>query len=438
MKDNENTHNNSSERERGKYPPPPPGVPSTPPPHHSAQQRGSIRRPTPPHEQMQHQDYDKPKARRQKPKKQYRVVRALIITIILVGLCGFMAYFALESASDLLGLSFDVVGVVQNDKQVTVKIPQGASTGDIAKILNESGIINTPVTFKLYSKFKKADGKYQFGEYILNCKMSYDQIISALKSGNKREDIVTVSFPEGLSLWEIGKKLEENDVCTAKEFVEALQTGTYEFDFMKGIPIDNPLRFYKYEGYVFPDTYNFFVSENPNSVAKKFFNSFNKNVTTDLYDRMKKMDMTLDETITLASIIQKEASLPEDMNAVSGVFHNRFAKTDVYPQMQSDVTIFYIEKFIKPHISIANQAMYDAYNTYVCSGLPVGPVCSPGIDAIRAALYPDQSEYYYFLTDLKGNFYYAKTMEEHEQNIRAADKVNAEVKSEVKAEVKAE
>ncbi|MEG0114879.1 MAG: endolytic transglycosylase MltG, partial [Hydrogenoanaerobacterium sp.] len=74
----------------------------------------------------------------------------------------------------------------------------------------------------------------------------------------------------------------------------------------------------------------------------------------------------------------------------------------------------------------------------VCSGLPVGPVCSPGIDAIRAALYPDQSEYYYFLTDLKGNFYYAKTMEEHEQNIRAADKVNAEVKSEVKAEVKAE
>lgn len=416
--------NNENEQSRSHRPPPTPR---------------SIRRPTPPVGAPQGQPGEAPrKKRRPKPKKQYRVIRALIITVVLVGLCGFMAYFMLESASDLLGLSFDVVGVVQEDKQVTVNIPDGSSTNDIAEILSKAGVIETPATFKLYSKFKKADGKYKFGEYILNCKMSYDQVISALESGNERDDIVTVAFPEGLTLWEIGKKLEENEVCTAKEFADALETGVYEYDFMKDIPVDDDLRFYKYEGYVFPDTYNFFVDEKPSSVAKKFFDSFNQNVTTDLVEKMKEMDMTLDETITLASIIQKEASLPEDMNAVSGVFHNRFAQPDVYPQMQSDVTIFYVEKSIKPHLSIADQAMYDAYNTYKCAGLPVAPICNPGLDAIHAALYPDESEYNYFLTDKRGNFYYAITMQEHEKNIITADKVNAEVDAGIEASSDAE
>lgn len=382
----------------------------------------AIRKPVPPQKPVGGQEPQK-KRRRPKPKKKYRVLRALAITLVLVGLCGFMAYFALQSASDLLGLSFDVIGVVQKDEEATVNIPAGSSTSEIAKLLSKAGVVETPLTFQLYSKFKKADGKYRPGEYILNCKMSYDQVIDALKSGNERLDIVTISFPEGLSLWEIGKKLEEKEVCTAKEFADALQKGTFEYDFMKDIPVENPLRFYKYEGYVFPDTYDFFVNENPNSVVKKFFNSFNKNVTEDLFRRMEEQGMTLDETITLASIIQKEASFPDDMAAVSGVFHNRFAQPETYPQMQSDVTIFYVEKFIKPRLDIANQPMYDAYNTYKCEGLPIGPICSPGLEAIMAALYPEENEFYYFLTDKEGKFYYAVTMAEHEQNIREASKV---------------
>ncbi|WP_312645192.1 endolytic transglycosylase MltG [Hydrogenoanaerobacterium sp.] len=378
------------------------------PPHRPAQHRA----PQPANKQNGRPKRAKPP----KPKKKYRVARALLITIVLVGLGAFLAFFALQSASDLLGLA-------QEDNTITINIPEGSGTGDIAKILNEKGVIDTPITFRLYSKLKKADGKYQFGEYILNSNMSYDQIIIALKSGNDRQDVVKISFPEGLSLWEVGKKLEENEVCTAQAFVNALQKQAFEYDFMGDIPVNAPLRFYKYEGYVFPNTYDFFVGENPVSVAKKFFNSFNANITAEMYDRMKELGMTLDETITLASIIQKEASYPADMNAVSGVFHNRFAQADTYPQMQSDVTIFYVEKFIKPHLTTANQEMYDAYNTYKCVGLPVGPICNPGIDAIKAALYPDENDYYYFLTDKEGKFYYAKTMAEHEQNIYTASKV---------------
>ncbi len=363
------------------------------------------------------------RAKRKKPRKKYRVARALLITAVLVGLCCFLAYFGLQSVSDLLGLNLEVIGIEQEDREVKVDIPEGSSTREIANILKKAGVVDTPLTFQLYSKFKDADGKYQFGEYIFNCNMAYDEIIIALKSGNERQDVVRISFPEGLTLWEIGQKLEDADVCSAEAFVKELQTGTFDYEFMKSIPADNPLRFYKYEGYVFPNTYDFFVGEKPSSVVKKFFDSFNANITGEMYDRMEEMGMTLDETITLASIIQKEASYPEDMYAVSGVFHNRFENAEVYPQMQSDVTIFYVEKSIKPHIDTKNQEMYDAYNTYKCEGLPVGPICNPGIDAIKAALYPDQNDYYYFLTDQNGDFYYAATMQEHEQNIRTADGV---------------
>lgn len=130
--------------------------------------------------------------------------------------------------------------------------------------------------------------------------------------------------------------------------------------------------------------------------------------------------MTLDEAVTLASIVQKEAGDPEDMRNVSGVFHKRLANPTIQPTLGSDVTILYVENDIKPYLNVENQAMYDAYNTYVCTGLPVGPICNPGMDAIQAALDYTPTDYYYFIADRDGNFYYARTLEEHEANIRAA------------------
>ena len=123
------------------------------------------------------------------------------------------------------------------------------------------------------------------------------------------------------------------------------------------------------------------------------------------------------------------------MTRVSSVFHNRINNPEaVGGLLQSDVTIFYVNKNIKPYLSYTNQEMYDAYNTYKCVGLPVGAICNPGLDAIRAALYPEESNYYYFVTDNEGNFYYASTLDEHNANIATADRVNAELE---KAEAEA-
>ena len=172
-------------------------------------------------------------------------------------------------------------------------------------------------------------------------------------------------------------------------------------------------------------TYDFYVDEDLGTVVQKFFNRFDQMVNTDeLQQQMKAQNLTLDQAITLASVIQKEAGRTDDMKMVSSIFHKRLENPAQFPKLQSDVTIFYVENDIKPYLENpddpVNQPMYDAYNTYVCDGLPVGPISNPGVDAIKAAIYPQNTDYYYFLADKDGKFYYAATIEEHAANIAAA------------------
>ena len=343
-----------------------------------------------------------------------RFFRAMLCVLVVLALSGFFAIFLLESANDLLGFN-------KADAQIEVVIPQEAQLGDISSILSEEGVISQPLTFQIYAKLRKMADSFQPGTYLLNSNMSYDEIMLALKNATNVTETIRLTFPEGMSLYEIAQMLEENKVCDAQAFIDVLQTGDFDYEFIQMLP-DDELRFYRLEGYIFPDTYDFFIGEKPISVAKKFLDAFNARVTSDLYDRMRDLNMTLDEAITLASIIQKEASNSEQMYMVSSVFHNRLERAEFPSRMlQSDVTINYVENFIKPRLDITNQPMYDAYNTYVCTGLPVGPICSPGLDAIDAALYPDTSDYFYFLTDKEGRYYYAQTGDEHYRNEREAE-----------------
>ena len=191
------------------------------------------------------------------------------------------------------------------------------------------------------------------------------------------------------------------------------------------------------EGYLFPDTYEFYVvdylKQNKNydtstwakKAADKMMDNFEDQITKKMKARMKELGMSLDETIILASLIQREGKTEEDMAMISSVFHNRLDDPENFPQLQSDTTDTYIEQTIKPKITSSNKAQMqkieDAYDTYKCVGLPVGAVCNPGLDAIHAALYPDDTNYFYFLAARDGTFYWAETLEQHEQNIIDAD-----------------
>lgn len=338
-----------------------------------------------------------------------------------MGMCFFLATFILQSASDLFGLN-------QEDKQIEIMIPKNSTMASVSVLLYDKGVVNQPFTFRLYSglKIKDEENEIQPGNYIFNSNFSYDQIINAIKNGNTQKEEVRVTFIEGSTLYEIAQKLEENRVCKADEFLEYTEKGDIDdYEFMNQIP-NNPLRYRRLEGYLFPDTYDFYVGMDVPLVVDKFLSNLNKRVTEDMRATMREMNLTFDETLILASIIQKEAGDPVEMTMVSSVFLNRLGNSATFPNLQSDVTIHYVDYFIKPFLDMQDQPMYDAYNTYKCEGLSVGAICNPGLDAIKSVLDPDESDYYFFVTDDEGTYYYAKTAQQHYSNVAKAAQVGGD------------
>lgn len=222
-----------------------------------------------------------------------------------------------------------------------------------------------------------------------------------------------LTFPEGYTAYDIAVKLEESNVCSKEEFLTLVNT-LNEGDLFYG-DIDNAAgRPFKLEGYIFPDTYEFYLNSSAQSVLDKFLSNADAKFSDEYRARAEELGMTMDEVITLASIIQKESGAESEMRKVSSVFHNRL-KSDGYPKLQSDVTIQYIENTVKPYYNDTDE-YNDTYNTYKCNGLPTGAICNPGRAAIEAALYPENTDYYYFVTDNNGNYYYASTFAEHQKN----------------------
>lgn len=344
-----------------------------------------------------------------------RWVKALIVLAIALGISVFLAFFALSSASDMFGMN-------KPDAEIEFTLPENLSMADVAEQLGDAGVITQPLIFRIYAGLKAEAEQFRSGTYMLNSNLSYDQIIVMFKNHSIPKVEVTLMFPEGSTLLEMAKKLEEGKVCTQEDLFEFLNNGemSYDYEFFKSVPSD-PLRFQQYEGYFFPDTYQFYQYDDVETVVQKFFRRFQEVIDTEeIKELLAASEMPLDDVIKLASITQKEAGKPEDMEMVSSVFHNRLKNPEIMPRLESDVTVFYVENDIKPFMSTPNQPMYDAYNTRVSPGLPVGPICNPGIDAIKATLKYPPSSYFYFLADKEGKFYYANTLEQHNANIYAA------------------
>lgn len=245
---------------------------------------------------------------------------------------------------------------------------------------------------------------------------------SALQS-SQEEKSVKVTIVEGMTIRQIAARLEKKGVCSAEGFINALAEGEFDYEFISQIEQNDDV-YFALEGYVFPDTYEFYKDEDPETVAKIFLKTFQKRINS-VKDELDASGLTLSQAVTLASIIQKEASDVKNMPQVASVFANRLASPD-FPKLQSDVTIFYVNDNITPFVDDeARQKEYaKAYNTYKCSGLPAGPICNPGLDAIKAAISPADTDYYYFLTDNNAKYYYAETYEQHEANWAEAKAVN--------------
>ncbi len=347
---------------------------------------------------------------RLKARKNKRVFQLVWLCMVLL-LSFTLASYLITGADDFLGK-----GRTTGSTKVTV--PESPTEEEIAQLLYDCGAIRKTEFFTLYCKITSDAKEFQPGTYQLSTDMDYQDIITTLEGGNDDREIVTVTFPEGINTLEAAALLEENEVCTAQEFLDAVNSGEFGKYDMIGELTDLSDRYFDLEGYLFPDTYDFYKDEELESVVGKLLNNFQVKMSDSMTAMIQSSGMTLDQVITLASIIQAEAATQADMFDVSSVLHNRLnygADYGIYG-LACDSTTFYPYRD-EASIPAAGALQYGAYDTYQIEGLPPGPICNPGIAAIRAALRPSDSDNLYFCHDADGNAYYATNEEDHYANL---------------------
>lgn len=357
-------------------------------------------------------DYERSSPVRKKRRRfSGRLPLVLIVTTIIFTV-------AISLSLLIISVGRDMLAIGKSDDIKIVSIPEGANTDEVAQILYDEGIIKMPKAFVFISKLGGADTKYIAGEHELSPSNAYETIISELTTDKSLErETVDVTFVEGCDLISAGKQLEEAEVCDAERFVYYFNAGDYGFEFEKFLPASTASKFNRMEGYLFPDTYTFYVNTDPEVVCQKIYKNFNEKFKSEYYTQMKKMNMTLDEVVTLASIVQAESPDIETMKKVASVFENRLSNPEEYPKLQSDPTTYYVDEVIKPNIEIPSEAIFEAYDTYKCNGLPPGAIGNPGKDAIEAVLYPAKTDYYFFYANIDtGETFFAETDEGHEEN----------------------
>lgn len=381
--------------------------------------------------------------RKRKHKKKKRTNHTRTMGQIFLGVLlsvGALALGVMAAVNVVEGMR-DITGLAKPNRQTDFEITASMGVNEIVDNLHAAGVIDMPTLMKTYMKLTDQESGFLDGIYTLSSNMSYNDLLETLKTEKTYTKTVDVAIPEGLSAAQIGELLEENFVCRAADFETCYKAKLNKYDFEEGIEAD-PNRLNMLEGYIFPDTYQFYVIDDmkkyPNfdtkkyaeRAAEKMFNHFEDQITRSMRARMAELGLTLDETIRLASLIQWEGTNEENMAMVSSVFHNRLNDPETYPQLQSDTTYTYIDEVIKPKMTASNsakmQAIMDAYDTYKCEGLPAGAICNPGLDAINAALYPADTEYYYFVASKAGEFYYARTAEGHDENVEYVRQLDME------------
>jgi len=290
-------------------------------------------------------------------------------------------------------------------KSVTFSIQKGEGSKEIAVNLERADLIKWESPFRVYVYFKGVAGKLQAGEYQLSSSMNIPEMVNKFVNGDVIKEKIT--FPEGFNLKEIKKSFENSEFLKTID-LEQLKIIDFkdEFDFLNGLPDEASL-----EGFLFPDTYFFESDMKEREIAEIFLNNFDKKLAPyrPAFSGAA-AGLTLFDVIKMASLIEKEVITYEDKELVSGIFWKRLK---VGQLLQSCATVAYILNTTKRQYSFEETRIVSPYNTYLNLGLPPGPICNPGLESILAALYPKNSEYWYFLSTPEGKTIFSKTFEEH-------------------------
>ena len=377
---------------------------------------------------------EQPGRRRRRQREYYREPRrgwiGWVVALVIIGAAALAVNYCVQY------IKSDYLGTNGSDEGVIIDIPEGATADDISMLLEDYGIVKNHLFFRNYLRFFYATTpKFMYGPHELRSNMSYEEIVPVLEQPmlDLRETI-TLQFIDGWTALRMGMYLEEIEICTIDEWLEACD-GVYDVPFYDKIT-DSPDKFTKLEGFLFPDTYEFFEGVTPEEIIFKMLETFNEKILQDeeTARQIKESSLTLEEIVILASVIEKETGDTDEIYKVSSVFHNRLAPDSPLDSLQSCATQKFTVGVLDYYFEDLKgeqtpEAMEYRYDTYMSDGLMVGAICNPGKLSIQATLNPEDTPYYYFLMDNTGKTYYAETFGGHQENIRAMREVNAEVAS---------
>ena len=365
-----------------------------------------------------------------KKKKKSRLKGFLVTVLVLLILFGAGGFFGLRYAESALQ------PVDPNSKQyMTVQIPDGSNVQEIGSTLEKSGVIKNGLVFTLYAKYKNYTG-LKSGYYNLQKSMSVEDVIKELQKGGTPEPqevtLANLTIPEGYTLEQIAQTVGQlqgdfKEPLTAEAFLAKVQDETFIAqevakypNLLESLPTKDSGVRYRLEGYLFPATYTIKENTTVESLIDSMLAAMDKNLSSH-YAAIKEKNLTVNELLTIASLVEKEGAKTEDRKLIAGVFYNRL---NLGMPLQSNIAILYAEGKLGQNISLSDDAAIDTsidspYNDYTKVGLMPGPVDSPSLDAIESSINQTKSDYLYFVANFQdGKVYYATTLEEHERNVQ--------------------
>jgi len=324
-----------------------------------------------------------------------------------------------------------LVGELNETNSFKIYIPRGSRTSDIAEILIENGIISDKKVvkftyFELYSKLMGNDGAYKSGNHWINSSIEYDNpvgydmLVYLLSQNPIPNPTATIFFAEGLSFKQTIDRFIDEEFLDPVKFTEVCNEYEFDYDFVDEIPLNG--RYNRFEGYLFPDTYIFDKTKPEEDAIDKMLQNFDLKFNDDFEARLEVIDMTMDEIIIIASLIEREAQLDDERDVISGVIYNRLNSSDPslnYLQIDATIQYYLLNETgeVKEELLTEDTLIDSLYNTYRYPGLPLGPICNPGEKSIIAALYPDTHNYYYYVAKGDGGHAFSSTLREHNNNV---------------------
>ncbi|WP_283675205.1 endolytic transglycosylase MltG [Butyricicoccus sp. Marseille-Q5471] len=364
----------------------------------------------------QSQSSEQPYRRRSRRRKNGGCAGTVVYVIAVLGISIVLSLVTIFVAND-------VFAFVAEDANVPFTVSQNAQIADLSEQLDNAGVLHYGSVFKLFVNITGKNQSVLAGDYMLNPKMDYTQVIRALTQSESK-DTITITVPEGYSVEQIKKLLLDNHVCTEDAADKALNEYSFKHTFLED---EKPAKEGWLEGYLFPDTYEIYKGNSTVvSTINKMLNNFDEKFTDEMQEKADEMNRSMRDIITIASLIEREAQKDDEYDRIAGVIYNRLNNADAFPFLQVDAAVLYGLGRTSGELSKADLEKDTPYNTYTQRGLPPGPICNPGMKSIQAALNPEENDYCYYVAMPDGSHLFATSNDEQNDNIARANAAFAE------------